>query len=258
MFDVAGRGALVTGAASGLGLAFARVLARNGARVVLADLDSEALDGAVEALANEGCSVRGVTADIRDRSAVEAAVQAAAEWSDGLDIVFANAGISAGLGREFGVGTLENVDDERWQRVIETNLTGTMHTIRAGAARMNDGGRIVVTSSIAGHRADPLVGYAYSASKAAVSHLVRNAAAELAARRINVNAIAPGSFLTAIGRNNPGNDDMLAELRRATALGRLAQPEEIEGLALLLSSPASSFITGAVFVVDGGVLVRHN
>lgn len=258
LFDVRGHGALVTGAASGLGLAYARVLARNGARVLLTDVAASALDEAVRDLSEEGCQVRGALVDIRDRSAVEAAVDEAAEWDGGLDIAFANAGISAGLGHQFGVGALAEIDDERWQKVIDTNLTGTLHTLRSAASRMNDGGRIIVTSSVAGHRADPLVGYAYSATKAAISHLVRNAAAELAPRGIHVNAIAPGSFLTGIGRSNPDNAKMLAELTRATAVGRLAEPEEIEGLALLLSSPAASHITGAVFVIDGGVLVQQN
>ncbi|GAA5148466.1 SDR family NAD(P)-dependent oxidoreductase [Microbacterium pseudoresistens] len=256
LFDVRGRGALVTGAASGLGQAFARVLARNGARVTLADVAAESLAAAVDELADEGCEVRGAVVDIRDRASVERALDAASSWGDGLDIVFANAGISAGRGHHFGDGVLARIDDERWAQVLETNLTGTMHTVRGAAARMNDGGRIVVTSSVAGHRADPLVGYAYSATKAAVSHLVRNAAAELAPRGIRVNAIAPGSFLTGIGRGNAGNGEMLEALTRATALDRLAEPEEIEGLALLLASPASSHITGAVFVIDGGVMIH--
>lgn len=258
LFDVRGRGALVTGAASGLGLAYARVLARNGARVLLTDATPDALGEAVTALGEEGGDVRGTVVDIRDRKAVEDAAAQVAAWDGGLDIVFANAGISSGLGHHFGVGNLDKIDDERWQTVLDVNLTGTLHTVRAAAASMNDGGRIVVTSSVAGHRADPLVGYAYSATKAAVSHLVRNTAAELAPRGIHVNAIAPGSFLTGIGRNNPGNSGMLDELTRATARGRLAEPEEIEGLALLLASPAASHITGAVFVIDGGVMIQQN
>jgi NAD(P)-dependent dehydrogenase (short-subunit alcohol dehydrogenase family) len=181
----------------------------------------------------------------------------AASRHGGVQIVFANAGISAGLGPRFGVGVLDRIDDERWRRVLEINLTGTLHTIRAAAAHLGEGGRIIATTSVAGHRADPLVGYAYSSSKAAVSHLVRNAANELAGRRILVNAIAPGSFLTEIGRANPRNSEMVEELRRATALGRLAEPEEIEGLALLLASPASAHITGAVFTIDGGVMINQ-
>lgn len=259
LFDIEGRGAVVTGAASGLGFAYVRVLARNGARVIMVDVAPDTLEASVAELQHEGLDVRGAVADVRDRSELDSVMEEAAGWASGLDIVFANAGISSGRGRFFGQGLLDEVDEDRWQQVIDINLTGVLNTVRAAAPRMNDdAGRIIVTSSVAGHRADPLVGYAYSASKAAVSHLARNLAGELAPRGINVNVIAPGSFLTPIGRNNPGNEVMLEELRRATAVGRLAEPEEIEGLALLLASPAARHITGAVYTIDGGVLVQQN
>ena len=112
--------------------------------------------------------------------------------------------------------------------------------------------------AVAGLGPDPLVGYAYSSSKAAVTLFAQNAAAELAPRGINVNVIAPGSFLTAIGARNPGNTGMIDALTRATATKRIADPAEIEGLALLLASPAARHITGAVFVIDGGVMVTRN
>jgi NAD(P)-dependent dehydrogenase (short-subunit alcohol dehydrogenase family) len=257
LFAVEGRGALVTGAASGLGFAMARVLARNGARVLLVDNVEETLRDATEKLASEGLDVRSRIADVRNRDEVAAAMAAVADQPGGLDIVFANAGISAGRGRRFGNGLAE-LDEERWRDVLDVNLTGVMNTVRAGAARMNDGGRIVITSSVAGLAADPLVGYAYSSSKAAITLLAQNVAAELAPRRINVNVIAPGSFLTEIGAKNPNNGEMLAALEAATASKRLADPSEIEGLALLLASPAASHITGSVFVIDGGVLVNRS
>ncbi|MBM9468127.1 SDR family NAD(P)-dependent oxidoreductase [Nakamurella leprariae] len=257
LFDVRNKGAVVTGAASGLGFAIARVLARNGARVLLVDAVAETLDDATAELAGEGLAVRSRLADVRDRAVITQVMTEAAEWDGGLDILFANAGISSGLGRRFG-NLVEDVDDQRWRDVLEVNLTGTLTTVRAGAARMNDGGRIIVTSSVAGLAPDPLVGYAYSSSKAAVTLFAQNVAAELAPRGINVNVLAPGSFLTPIGARNPDNGAMLAALTAATASGRMADPAEIEGTALLLASPAASHITGAVFVVDGGVLVaRH-
>lgn len=258
LFAVADKTAVVTGAASGLGFAMARVLARNGARVVLADAQADTLASATAALAAEGADVRSALVDVRHADAVSEAMTAAGgdTAGRGLDIVIANAGISAGLGRHFG-NDLDTIDLERWQAVLDVNLTGVLHTVRAGAARMNDGGRIVITGSVAGLDTDALVGYAYSSAKAAVTLLARNLAAELAARSICVNVIAPGSFLTEIGRRNPGNEGMLTELRRATALGRLADPAEIEGLTLLLCSAASSFITGAVHTIDGGVGVTR-
>jgi NAD(P)-dependent dehydrogenase (short-subunit alcohol dehydrogenase family) len=259
LFSVADRGAVVTGAASGLGFAMARVLARNGARVLLVDAVADTLDRALGDLAAEGCAVRATLADVRDAAAMEAVMTEAAAWEGGLDIVFANAGISSGLGHRFGVGTLDDIDPERWNGVIDVNLTGLMNTVRSAAAHLNEGdGRIVVTSSVAGLGPDPLVGYAYSSSKAAVTLLAQNAAAELASRGINVNVIAPGSFLTAIGAKNPGNSGMIEALTAATATKRIADPAEIEGLALLLASPAARHITGSVFVIDGGVLVTRN
>jgi NAD(P)-dependent dehydrogenase (short-subunit alcohol dehydrogenase family) len=259
LFAVAGRGAVVTGAASGLGFAMARVLARNGARVLLVDLVPETLEKALAELAGEGLDVRSHLADVRDAVAMDAVMAEAAGWGDGLDIVFANAGISSGLGRQFGVGALSEIDAARWSDVLDVNLTGLMNTVRAAAAHLNDGnGRIIVTSSVAGLGPDPLVGYAYSSSKAAVTLFAQNVAAELAPRGINVNVIAPGSFLTAIGAKNPGNTGMIDALTRATATKRIADPAEIEGLALLLASPAANHITGAVFVIDGGVLVTRN
>lgn len=259
LFSVADRGAVVTGAASGLGLAMARVLARNGARVTLLDNQTQALASAVGALAAEGLPVRGATADVTDAEAVDAVMRDAAAWETGLDIVFANAGISAGLGAHFGNGGLASLDVDRWRAVLEVNLTGTMTTVRTALPYLNDGnGRIVITSSIAGLRTDPLVGQAYSASKAAVTLFAQNTAGELAPRGINVNVIAPGSFLTEIGAKNPANAEMLDELRQATATQRLADPAEIEGLSLLLASDAARHITGAVYVVDGGAMVAQN
>lgn len=257
LFDVTGRGAVVTGAASGLGEAIARVLARNGARVTLVDRDSEALEAVCEDLAAEGGKVRSAIADISDAVAVEEIMRSAAAWGSGLDIVVANAGISSGPGPALTkTGRLGNICAERWQEVLQVNLTGTMHTVSAGAGHLNDGtGRVIVISSVAGLRPDPLVGYAYSSTKAAITLFAQNAAVELAPRRISVNVLAPGSFLTPIGTRNPDNSRMLGALTEATAFKRLADPSEIEGVALFLSSPAAGHITGAVFTVDGGVML---
>jgi NAD(P)-dependent dehydrogenase (short-subunit alcohol dehydrogenase family) len=256
LFDVSGLGAVVTGAASGLGFAMARVLARNGARVTMLDSSPLALADAAEALVAEGLLVRSAVVDITDRAALDEAAAAAAAWEGGLDIVIANAGISSGLGRRFGNGVAD-VDPARWEQVLDVNLTGTFSTVAACVGHLNPGtGRVIVISSVAGLRPDPLVGYAYSSSKAAVTLLAQNLATELAPRGICVNVIAPGSFATSIGAGNPGNAAMREALANATALGRLADPSEIEGITLLLSGPSSRFITGAVMTIDGGVSVN--
>jgi NAD(P)-dependent dehydrogenase (short-subunit alcohol dehydrogenase family) len=258
LFRVDGLGAIVTGGASGLGLAMTRVLARNGARVTMIDVDPAGLAAVAAALAAEGCSVRSAVADVSNAAQLDAVVAEAAAWGTGLHIAFANAGISAGPGPLFGPG-IEEIDDERWRRVLDINLTGVMHTVRAAARHMTGGyGRIVITSSVSGVRADPITGYAYGATKAAVIQIARNAALELAPRGIHVNAIAPGSFLTNIGKANPAQSGVFEALSQAAALRRVADPAELEGLALFLASPASSYVTGAVFSIDGGATIARN
>jgi NAD(P)-dependent dehydrogenase (short-subunit alcohol dehydrogenase family) len=259
LFDLEGRGAVVTGGASGLGLAMARALASFGAIVTIVDVREDALRTAQEALAADGLTVHTSTADISDFASIEEAMAAAEKRAGALHIAFANAGITAGNGPFVDEGTLRNIDDERWKRVLDVNLTGALNTIRAAEAHMTTGyGRIVVTSSVAGIAAEPLVGYAYAASKSAVIALVRNAAIELAPRGILVNAIAPGSFTTNLGQPGPDRQRKLDALRLSTVLRRMADPAELGGMAVYLASPASSYVTGSVFAVDGGASVARN
>jgi NAD(P)-dependent dehydrogenase (short-subunit alcohol dehydrogenase family) len=172
--------------------------------------------------------------------------------------VFANAGVS----REAGVlderGGLGNLDDDTWRTVLGINLDGVLFTMREAARSMKPqgSGRIIVTASTAGVGTDPFVGYSYSATKAAVIMLVRQAAFELARHGVHVNAIAPGPFRTNIGGGAPPIPDEAWE--SIVAIGRMAEPDELKGVALLLASPASSFMTGAVVPVDGGQLLMSH
>jgi NAD(P)-dependent dehydrogenase (short-subunit alcohol dehydrogenase family) len=193
---------------------------------------------------------------------VEALVDGVVEAQGGVDVVFANAGLAAVPGfRAEGGQTLATLERSDWDRVLDVNLTGVMHTMRSAARAMTrqGSGRIVVTASNAGLRVEPLACYGYAASKAAVIHLVRQAALELAPDGILVNAICPGPFYgTLIGggvTENP-TDEMKDRWKALIPLGRMAHPDELKGLAVLLASPASSFMTGAAFVVDGGSLVQ--
>lgn len=254
LFDVTGHGALVTGAASGLGLAMAEVMAANGARVTMLDVDAAGLDQAASRLRAVGGAVDVAVVDVRDQAALRGAVDAcAARWGR-LDAVFANAGISAGPGFATGLSSLETVSLDAWDNVVAINLTSILVTIQAAAAHMKPrrSGRIVVTASIAGLRAEPLVGYAYAATKAGVINLVRQAAVELAPSGVTVNAIAPGPFLTNIAGGRLRDPAVVRQFADMVPLGRIASTEEIKGLALLLGSPASSFITGTVIPIDGG------
>jgi len=260
LFDIKGNVAFVTGAASGLGLAYAEVMAENGARVVLADIHAAALDKATERLAAAGCAVEPALVDIGDSDALRATIDGTAERHGRLDAVFANAGVTSGPGFEIlPNGTIDAMDMTLFQRAIELNLTATFMTIRFAAAQMKRRrtGSIVATASIAGLRADPLVGYGYVAAKAAVANIVRQAAVDLAPHNVRVNAIAPGPFLTNIAGGRMHREPEVAKkFASHVPLGRIAQPDEIKGLALLLASPAGSFITGAVIPIDGGASAK--
>jgi NAD(P)-dependent dehydrogenase (short-subunit alcohol dehydrogenase family) len=256
LFDLSGKTALVTGAGSGIGYAIAEALAEGNAKVVLADLSAENLAQALERLKQRGL---GGTAEIVDVAKIEeiaAAADRAAAISGSLDIVVANAGISAGPGPLTELGAIEAVKPERWSQVLDINLNGVFSTIQVAAKHMKPqrSGRIIVTASTAGFRADPMVGYAYSATKAAVINLVRQAAMDLARFNVLINGIAPGPFRTNIGGGRMQDKSTEAAFADSLPLGRIGNPEEIKGAALLLASPASSFMTGAIIPVDGGAL----
>jgi NAD(P)-dependent dehydrogenase (short-subunit alcohol dehydrogenase family) len=255
LFDVDGARTVVTGAASGLGLAMAEVMAEGGARVTLADLDGDALEAVAERL---GGDVRMAQVDVSDAAAVARLFDEIVDEQGGVDVAFANAGISLEPGVVDERGGLENLDQRAWDTVLGVNLNGVLFTMREAARHMKKqgSGRIVVTASTAGFGTDPMVGYSYSATKAAVIIIVRQAALELARHGVHVNAIAPGPFRTNIGGDAaPIPPEAWNDI---VAIGRMAEPDELKGVALLLASPASSFMTGAVIPVDGGQLLMSH
>ncbi|MDE2363113.1 MAG: SDR family oxidoreductase [Hyphomicrobiales bacterium] len=259
MFDLGGQVAIVTGAASGLGLAIAEVLLEAGATVAMVDSNGGALALAVQSLRDSGLTgVLESVADVSKEEAVGALFDDIAATLRAPDIVFANAGVSAGRGFVVEGGQLQNVEIDNWQRVLDINLSGVMLTMRAAARVMKPlkRGRIIVTASIAGLRAEALSGYAYVASKAAVINLVRQAAIELAPHGVLVNAIAPGPFATEINGGRLKLPESAERMRTYIPLGRIATADEIKGVALLLASGASSYITGAIIPVDGGASAR--
>ncbi len=262
LFDVRDVRALVTGAASGLGFAMAEVLADCGARVTLADIDADLLERSTGALAERGARVRSAVVDVCDAQRVQAMVDDVVAAEGGLDVVFANAGIGASPGFAVEGGQhLDSIARADWDKVIGVNLNGIMFTIGAAAGamkRQGSGGRIVVTSSVAGLRPEPVVCYGYIASKAAVLNVVRQAALDLAPDGVRINAICPGPFKgTRIGAGATLDPDPETERQWAATvpLGRMAEPDELKGLVLLLASPAGSFMTGAAYVIDGGALI---
>jgi NAD(P)-dependent dehydrogenase (short-subunit alcohol dehydrogenase family) len=254
MFDLQGQVAFVTGAAKGLGLAMAEIVAQAGARVVMSDIDSDALASSIRRLAAQGLDVVGEVVDVADTALLARTIDGVAERMGRMDIVFANAGLSAGSGPLTAAGSLAQVDMDRWSRLLQINLTSVFVTIKTASAHMvkQRSGRIIVTASIAGMRGERMCGYAYAATKAAVSNLVRQSSIELSSHGVTINAIAPGPFLTDIGNGRLHDPEVAAGFVSDVPMGRLGQPDEIKGLALLLASPASSYITGAVIPVDGG------
>lgn len=257
--DVRGKTALVTGGASGLGLAFSSVLASCGAHVFVADVDSSALSAVPDAV--PGASP--VVLDVSDGAQVDEAVREIVADRGRLDIVFANAGVALGTPPLVPSGSADTFSWDDYTRLVDVNLHGVVHTVRAAAAVMKrqGAGSIVATASTAGLRNDPFVPYSYAVAKAGVVNFVKQAAHDLARWNVRVNAIAPGPFKTNLGRHadaeqkGPVNAGAEERWNAVIPLGRMGDPSEIRGLALLLASDASSFMTGGVYPVDGGALL---
>lgn len=257
-FSMDGQVAMVTGAASGLGLAIAEVLAEAGAHVALADIDREGLDRAIGRISAVGGRAEAVLLDVSDREAIRQTTDELVARHGRLDAMVANAGVTAGPGYLTATGQINAVDDDQWDRVLQINLTGVFATIQSAAKHMKaqKSGRIIAIASVAGLKSEVMCGYAYTATKSAVVNLVRQSAMELAAYNVMVNGIAPGPFRTNIAGGRIRQPEVAGQFAAMVPLGRIADPEEIKGLALLLASPASSFMTGVTIPVDGGIMAK--
>jgi NAD(P)-dependent dehydrogenase (short-subunit alcohol dehydrogenase family) len=229
--------------------------------VTLADIDADLLEQSTGALAERGGTVRSAIVDVSDADQVQALFDGVVEAEGGVDVVFANAGIGAAPGFAVDGGQhIDSIERSAWDRVIGVNLDGIIFTIGSAAAvmRRQGAGRIVVTSSVAGLRPEPVVCYGYIASKAAIVNVVRQAALDLAPDGVQINAICPGPFKgTRIGGGATLDPDpeTLEQWVSTIPLGRMGEVEEMKGLALLLASPAGSFMTGAAYMIDGGALI---
>jgi NAD(P)-dependent dehydrogenase (short-subunit alcohol dehydrogenase family) len=241
----AGRGALVTGGASGIGLATARALAREGARVALLDRDRSVSDVA------GGLGGVSVVADVTDEAAVEAAVETVArELGAAPDVLVSSAGV-------YRVEPLLETAAGDWDAVLAVNLRGTFLVARAVVRRLaGAGGAIVNLSSMAAVVADASepTGH-YNASKAGVIALTRQMAAEWAPLGVRVNAVCPGVIDTPMLRLMDDPAAGARYLRESVPLGRLGRADEVAELILFLASDAASYITGAAVPVDGGATI---
>lgn len=242
---VAGRSAIVTGAAQGIGLAIATLLHEQGAKVALVDRDADRVKQAAADLGGE--SLLALGCDVTDEQAVDRAVRETVERFGSLDVHVNNAGITRDA-------SLRKMTVEDFDAVVNVHLRGTWLGVRAASAVMREagGGSIVNISSLSGKSGNP--GQTnYSAAKAGIVGLTKAAAKELAHRNVRVNAVQPGLIRTAMTSAMP--PDVFAEREAAIPMKRAGEPAEVAGAVLFLASDLSSYMTGAVLEVGGGRLM---
>jgi 3-oxoacyl-[acyl-carrier protein] reductase len=249
--SIAGLTVLVTGAASGMGRATARLFGEEGANVAATDLSADGAKAVVDEIAATGGRAEAWRLDVAERGDIDPVVNDIAERFGGLDIVVNNAGISV------RVAVDDPAYDDAWARGLTIMLTAHQRIIRAALPhlRRSKSPRIVNIASTEALGATALHS-PYSAAKAGVTGLTRSLAVELGREGITVNCICPGPIRTAITERIPEEHKTIYAKRR-TALGRYGEPEEVAHMTLSLCLPAASFLTGAVIPVDGGLMARN-
>jgi NAD(P)-dependent dehydrogenase (short-subunit alcohol dehydrogenase family) len=250
-FDLTGKVALITGGSRGIGLAIAEAYAAAGARLALAGRKQEAVDAAAETIRQAGGEALAVAAHTGDGAAVTALVECVVEQYGGIDILVNNAATNPHF------GPFLTAEASHWDKILDVNVKGYFRVAKACIPfmRARGGGKIINMASVAGLEPQRMMGV-YCVSKAAVLMMTQVLAAETAAENIQVNAIAPGFVKTKFSQVLWSTPDIHDRLVTAIPAGRMAEAEEIAGIAIYLASAASSFTTGATFVVDGGQLAN--
>ncbi len=254
MPKLANQTAIITGGASGIGLAISTLFAAEGAHVEILDYQQDVLDTALEAIRNEGGQCQGHLCDVADAPSVDAAIDQIHQRQGRIHILVNNAGIAC-------VGNALDTSPEEFDRVQRINVTGAANCTRAALRHMvaAGGGCIVNLASVVAIMAIP-DRFAYATSKGALLAMTYSVAKDFLDRNIRCNAILPGRVHTPfvdgfIAKNYPGREaEMFEKLSKAQPIGRMARPEEIAHAALFLCQEEASFITGTAFPVDGGTL----
>ena len=253
MARLAGKSAVVTGAANGIGRATASVFAAEGARLVVTDIDGDGLEAIRDELRDQGAEIETVVGDVSQDADAHRMIDAAVERYGRLDILVANAGV-------IPLGAITESTAEDWDRVMSIDGRGMFLTCKYAIEAMlkTGGGAIVCLSSISG-----VAGQArqstYGPAKFAASGLTKHLAVEWADKGIRVNAVAPGTIRTEAVRrlpDQPGGAEYVSEIIKNPPMGRLGEPEEVAKAIAFLASDDASFITGAILAVDGGYLAR--
>ncbi len=253
MMRLEGKSALITGAARGIGLAFAEAFVREGARVAIADID---FDAAMRAASKIGDPAHAVKLDVSRQESIEACVATCIDHTGGIDILINNAAL-------FDLAPISGIKRSSFERLFSVNVAGTLFMMQAAANAMIErgkGGKIINMASQAGRRGEPLVAV-YCASKAAVISLTQSAGLNLIEHGINVNAISPG---VVDGEHWDGVDDLFAkfenkmpgqkkkEVAAGVPYGRMGTAQDLTGMAIFLASDESDYIVGQTYNVDGG------
>ena len=250
LFDVSGKVAVVTGGSRGIGAMIARGLVENGARTYITARRAEELNATAAELSKHGECI-ALPADLSNSEGLRAFVQELADREERINILFNNAGATWGA-------PLEEFPEGGWDKVMDLNVKSVFFLTQAllpqlrAAGCAEDPARVVNIGSINGLAYAPLQNYSYTASKAAVHHLTRQMAVDLAPSHVNVNAIAPGFFPSKMTAHLLDHE---AEMARAIPRARIGTPEDAAGSAIYLCSRASAFVTGHVLVLDGGQAV---
>ena len=249
-FSLEGKVAVITGASRGIGRAIALRLAQAGAKVVVSSRKLEHVQPVADEIKAAGGEALAIQAHVGRTDEVQALVKQTMETFGQIDVAVNNAGTNPHF------GPLLSADEGQWDKILDTNLKGAFRVCQAVAPHMEaqGGGKIINVASIAGLRPSPGMGV-YSVSKAALIMLTQVLAMELGHAGIQVNAIAPGVIKTRFSRVLWQTEQIAGPILAHLPLARFGEPEDVAGLALYLASPASDYVTGAVFLVDGGMNV---